>query len=149
MSEITRGNEIFMALDLNMTGNKVVSGTVSPLTTSQVCWFRLIPVMEEVLLSLSFALLWICKLLIFTHITSNVWPKIYIAQLLKGMEYYPSFILYDKCENAYNSVQKSLLSLSRINEPGNRENLRENLFQILLEPKGYFIRECLKVLLIY
>lgn len=56
MSEITRGNEIFMALDLNMTGNKVVSGTVSPLTTSQVCWFYLIPAIQELLLSLSFAL---------------------------------------------------------------------------------------------
>jgi len=36
MSEITRGDESFMILDLNVTGNKVVSGTVSPLTTSQV-----------------------------------------------------------------------------------------------------------------
>lgn len=149
MSEITRGNEIFMSLDLNMTGNKVVSGTVSHLATSQACWFCLIPVMEELLLSLSFALLWICKLVIFTHIPSNVWPKIYIAQLLKGMEYYPFFILYDKCENAYNNVPKSLLSLSWINEPGNRENLRENLFPHTVGTKGIFHIECLKVLLIY
>lgn len=57
MSEITRGDESFTVLDLNMTGNKVVSGAVSPLTTSQVYEYCLIAIMEKLLLSFSFAVL--------------------------------------------------------------------------------------------
>lgn len=46
-----------MVLDLNMTGNKVVSGTVLAFTTSQMCQYCLINIAEELLLSFSFVLL--------------------------------------------------------------------------------------------